>query len=120
MKIYFLILFIFVGAVSINAQSLTIFNASHDYSITKIEISVRYSEYLLKVTEKEEDIIWDKGFTNERSVAPRSTIIFPEITKGGYFLKITWGNNIVLKRFIKITKNIKLNVGSQNETDDWK
>lgn len=114
------IIFLIIVTVNIKAQSLTILNASHDYSITKIEISIKYSDNLLKVTDNEKDIIWDEGLTTVRNIVGRSSIKYPEISKGGRFIRITWENNFVVKKFIKLTKDTFLKVGGQNDGDDWK
>ena len=119
-KIVICIIFLVILTVNVKAQSLTILNTSHDYSITKIEISIKYSDNLLKVTDNEKDIIWDEGLTTTRQIVGRSSIKYPEITKGGRFIRITWENNFVVKKFIKHTKDTVLKVGGQNDGDDWK
>ena len=103
-------LFLF-AANAVLPQSITIFNASHDYSITEI----KFYQYFYG------DLIFKDDLKLKKSIPARAGFGFMNISAGYYYLRVKWENGYS-KDYpqIKIFKSVKISIGSENEDSEWK
>lgn len=122
MKIIFLLSFILISAQTVTAQSLTIWNESHDYDITELKISYPYSKdsYNFTVTNNY-NIDWNTSIKLDKPIYGRSAIIYPGLGgKGYYFIKIVWSNGFKIERTFGLFTDRTVYVGALNDGEDWK
>ncbi|MBX7044212.1 MAG: hypothetical protein K1X86_00115 [Ignavibacteria bacterium] len=121
MKIILLII-LSMGSYSIKAQSLTIWNESHDYDITEIKISYPYSQNTYNfIVSNNSSIDWNTDLKLQQPVYGRTAIKYEGIGgKGYYFINITWSNGFKIEKSFILNSDATINAGAANDGDEWR
>lgn len=109
MKIFLLIILLSICTLSSTAQSLTIWNESHDYDITEIKISYPYSENTFNfIVSNNYSIDWNKSINLQQPVYGRSAIKYEGIGgKGYYFINIVWSNGFEVEKALNSFQTVQ-------------
>lgn len=111
-----------MGSYSIKAQSLTIWNESHDYDITEIKISYPYSQNTYNfIVSNNSSIDWNTDLKLQQPVYGRTAIKYEGIGgKGYYFINITWSNGFKIEKSFILNSDATINAGAANDGDEWR
>jgi len=122
MRIIIFLILTLIGSYTLSAQSLTVWNESHDYDITEIKISYPYSQNTYNfIVSNNYTIEWNTSIKLQQPVYGRTAIIYQSLGgEGYYFITIKWNNGFKIQKAFYLFKDRVFHAGATNDGEEWK